>query len=140
MSCCEDTPIDGEYVSLNKRLIQYGKDSFSEELLKKYPHTHMWVFTFLDEDDMCIECQTKFSKMSQWFSKYNLLDDVMKNVKWVFDDEIKNNLIFKDLGINKTPVHLFCDSNGKIIDIIYGFADVDWLDKHILPLIRSDSI
>jgi len=140
MSCCEDIPIDGSYVPLNKRLIEYGKDSYGEELLKKFTYTHMWIFTFYDNKDFCIDCQSKFSKMAKWFAKYNLLNDVIKNVKWIVDDEIENNLIFKDLDIKKTPIHLFCDSNGKIIDIIYGFADDEWLEKYILPLIRSDSI
>jgi len=140
--CCNNFPINGSYVPLNKRLIEYGKDSYvhNPELLEKFSYTHMWIFTFIDSKDYCEECQVKFSIMSNWFNKYNLLNDPKKNVKWIVDDEIENNLIFKDLDIKKTPFHLFCDSNGKIIDIIYGFADDEWLEKHILPLIRTEII
>jgi hypothetical protein len=140
MGCCEDNILDEVYVPLNKRLINYGIECSDELFLKKFPRTHMWIFTFYNNEDLCIECEEKFAKMAKWFVKYGLLEDLAKHVKWIVDDEIKNNLILKDLGIEKTPVHLFCDSNGKIIDTAFGFPDPNWLQKYILPLIRTDVI
>lgn len=138
MSCCKNIPIDGEYVPINKRLLEYGKEVYGEATLKEFPHTHLWIFTFYNEEDMCIECQEKFSNMLNWLTKYNLLNDPIKNTKWIIDDDIKNNLVFIDLELKKSPVHLFCDTNGKIIDIVYGFPSVSWLEKYILPLIRRE--
>ena len=138
--CCEGNPIDGIYIPLHKRLIEYGKESYSDHLLKKFPNTLMWIFTFYNNNDLCIDCETKFSNMIQWFNKYGLLEDPMKNVKWVVDDDIDNNLILKDLNIKKTPFHMFCTSDGKIIDIIFGFPSQKWLEKYILPIIRNDII
>jgi len=35
-------------------------------------------------------------------------------------------------------MHLFCDENGKIFDIILGFPSTAWLDKYILPIVKND--
>ena len=139
MGCCDDTPIDDVYVPLHKRLVDYGKDSCDNQLLSRYSYTRLWVFSFYDDENLCIDCETKFSSMIQWFNKYGLLEDVIKNVKWIVDDDIDNNLLLKDMGIKKTPVHLFCDTDGKIIDIIFGFPSQKWLEKYILPVVRSDN-
>lgn len=140
MGCCEDIPIDGEYIPIHRRFLEYGKDSYGDTLAEKFPITHMWIFTFYEDAELCTECQDKLSEMHSWFEKYNLFNDPIKNVKWVVDDDIANNLILIDLHVNKTPVHFFCDSDGKIVDIVYGFPDTVWLEKHILPLITKEAV
>ena len=45
----------------------------------------------------------------------------------------------KELGFTKSPLHLFCDGDGKIIDIISGIPTTEWLEKHILPLYQRDT-
>jgi len=140
MGCCEDIPIDDVYIPLSTRLVDYGTDSYGEQLLNKFPHTHMWIFSFYKDEELCIDCEQKFADMAGWFTKYGLLEDSLKNVKWVVDDDVDNNLILKDLAIQKTPLHLFSDEHGKIIDVVFGFPSPQWLEKHILPLIRNDVI
>ena len=75
----------------------------------------------LPNDDLCIACEEMFANMIGWFNKYGFFEDPVKNVKFVVDDDPHNNLILKDFHINKTPVHLFTDSDGKIIDIVYKY-------------------
>jgi len=138
MGCCGGgPPIDGIYVPLNKRLINYGREQYGEQLLEKFKKTHIWLFTFYDDKNIrgCQECGSKLSEMGSWFAKYGLFDNLIKNVKWVIDDNVSNNMILKDMNVTKTPVHFFCDEQGKIIDIVYGFPTPDWLEKHILPLV-----
>ena len=136
MSCCKGgPPIDGIYIPLNKRFIMYGEEAYGEHLLEKFPRTYIWLFTFYEDSKLCQECSTKLSDMGAWFNKYGLFDNVIRNVKWVVDDDIQNNMILRDLNVKKTPIHFFCDDEGKIIDIIYGFPTTNWLEKYILPLV-----
>jgi hypothetical protein len=137
MACCEDFPIDDIYVPLSRRLVDYGKEVYGETLLKSYPYTHMWIFTFYKDSDLCVDCEQKFAEMAKWFNDYGLFQDAMKNVKWVVDDDIDNNMILKDMAVHKTPMHLFCDKEGKIIDLVYGFPSIEWLKKYILPYINN---
>lgn len=139
MTCCDKkAPIDHVYVPLNKRLVDFGKEVSGEDLMKEYSYTFMWIFTFYTEDDLCDDCQYKFSIMYQWFQKYGLFTDVTRNVKWIHEHEPDKNLIYREMGFTKTPMHLFCDSEGKIIDMIMGFPTPEWLDKYILPLVKEE--
>lgn len=133
---------EGEYLPLNKRLVEYGKEVYGKELLAKFNITHMWIFTFYCEEAMnkCDDCIEKLSEMGRWISKYGFLEDPIKNIKWIIEDEPDKNLIIKDLHITKTPVHIITNGEGKIIDILYGFPDPQWLEKYILPFIRKDNI
>ena len=137
MGCCGNMPLDDIYIPMNKRLLEYGKESYGELLGKKFPQTKIWIFTFYRDSEMCVECESKFSDMINWFNKYGFLEDPVNNVKWIIDDDIENNMILKDLAVKKTPLHLFCDSGGKIIDLIYGFPEITWLEKYILPIVRD---
>ena len=134
--------VEGEYSTLDKRLVDYGKEVYGTDLMDSYPLTHIWLFTFYCTDEMekCTDCMQKIASMGEWINKYGLLDDSVKNVKWVIDDEPGNNLILRDLHIEKTPVHIFTSGDGKIIDILYGFPDTSWLEKYILPLVRKDIV
>jgi hypothetical protein len=138
MSCCENKdPLDRIYVPLSERLIQFGEDTYGEMVMDKYKYTHMWVFTFYSDIDFCETCQKRFTSMNKWFSDYGLFDDPIRNVKWVVEDEPEKNMIYKEMGFTKTPMHIFTDSDGKIIDIFTGFPTPEWLEKYILPLIRK---
>lgn len=139
MSCCnKKAQIDYIYVPINKRLVEFGKEVSGEQLMREYSNTFMWLFTFYGDDDLCDDCQFKFAAMNQWFIKYGLFTDPIRNVKWILEDEPEKNLIYQEMGFTKTPMHLFCDSNGKIIDIIMGFPTPEWLEKYILPLVKDD--
>ncbi len=104
--------------------------------MSKFNFTKMWVFTFIDSDQMCIECKEKYAKMLEWFEKYELFDNPVNNVKWVVDPDMNNNLIIKDLKITASPTTLFCDSKGNIFEILVGFPDQEWLEEYILPYVR----
>lgn len=139
MTCCnKKSPLDSIYSPISKRLVEFGMEVYDDAVLEKYSNTFLWIFTFYHDDEMCEECQFKFSDMSTWFSKYGMFENPTRNVKWVIEDEPDKNLIYKEIGFSKTPMHIFCDSDGKIIDIVTGFPTPDWLEKHILPLIQGD--
>ena len=133
-----DYSLEREYLTLDKRLFEYGKEAYGTALFKKFPITQLWIFTFYCAAEMekCEDCVTKLSKMAEWINKYGFLEDLIKNVKWVIDDEPGNNLILQDLHIEKMPVHIITNGEGKIIDLLYGFPDPGWLEKYILPLVR----
>lgn len=141
MTCCnKKAPIDHIYMPLNKRLVEFGKEVSGEQLMSEYSSTFMWVFTFYGEDDLCDDCKFKFAAMNQWFIRYGLFTDPTRNVKWILEDEPEKNLIYQEMGFTKTPMHIFSDSDGKIIDIIMGFPTPEWLEKYILPLIKDEMI
>lgn len=137
-----DYSLEGEYLTLDKRLFEYGKEVYGKDLFKKFPITHIWIFTFYCAEEMekCEDCIVKLSKMGEWINKYGFLEDPIKNVKWVIDDEPGNNLILQDLHIEKMPVHIIANGEGKIFDVLYGFPDPRWLEKYILPFVRKDII
>lgn len=139
MSCCnQNAQLDNIYLSLHKRLLEFGNEIYGEQLMASHPSTFMWIFTFYSDAELCEECQFSFSAMNKWFHDYGLFNNPIRNVKWIIEDEPEKNFIYKELGFSKTPMHLFCDKDGKIIDIIMGFPTPEWLEKHILPLIQAD--
>lgn len=139
MTCCnKKAPLDHIYVPLSKRLIEFGAEVSGEQLMREYSTTFMWIFTFADAKEICEECNFKLAAMNDWFMQYGLFTDPTHNVKWIYEDEPEKNLIYKEMGFTKTPMHVFCDSSGKIIDIIMGFPTPEWLEKYILPIIRKD--
>ena len=139
MTCCnKKAPIDYIYVPLSERLVDFGKEVSGEQLMKQYSSTFMWVFTFYGDDDLCDDCKFKFAAMNQWFQQYSLFTDPIRNVKWILEDEPEKNLIYQEMGFSKTPMHMFCDKDGKIIDIIMGFPTPEWLEKYILPLVKEE--
>lgn len=135
-----DYSLMGEYLPLHKRLVEYGKEVYGKELLSKYSTTRMWIFTFYCEETMnkCDDCIEKLTAMGRWINKYGFMEDPVKNIKWIIEDEPEKNLIIQDLHIEKTPVHIITSGDGKIIEIFYGFPDTSWLEKYILPYIISN--
>lgn len=139
MSCCRDKFGNQLYVPLNTRLVNFGKESTAPELLEKFPDTHIWLFSFFDQKDTeCPDCTIKFQEMIEWFEKFGLLKNPVNNVKWIFEDNIKSNLICRDVGITKSPTHLICNSDGNILDILQGFPDSEWLTKYMLPIVNQN--
>ena len=138
MTCCDDKLFGNQiYIPLNKRLLEFGKDSSNPILMEQFSVTKLWIFTFLDKNDtICVDCISKIQIMVNWFEKFGLLKNPINNIKWIFEDDMSNNLICRDMGISKSPTHLLCDSDGKIIDIVTGFPDENWLDSNILPLVK----
>ena len=134
-TCCGGD-VKREYMPTNRRLIEYGKEASGAEIMEKFNYTKMWVFTFIDSKQMCIECKEKYLTMLEWFEKYELLDNPVNNVKWVVDPDMNNNLIAKDLHLIKSPTTLFCDSNGNIFNMHIGFPDTEMLEEYILPYVR----
>ncbi len=139
-NCCEKTFGDQTYLPLNKRLIRFGEENTDPDLLEKFNNTTLWMFTFIDSTKLCIECEQKFLVMLNWVQQFGLLKNPVNNVKWVVEDDMLNNLICRDIGIEKSPTHLLCDKMGNILDIVVGFPDEKWLEKYILPLVTSDLI
>lgn len=142
MDCCNGKTFgDQLYIPLNKRLLEFGKDSTNPILMEQFSTTSLWIFSFLDNNDtMCMDCIEKIQIMVSWFDKFGLLKNPINNVKWIFEDDMLNNLISRDLGMTKSPTHLICDSNGNIIDIVTGFPDENWLNKNILPLVKPSEM
>lgn len=139
MACCgQKSQLDNIYLPLNKRLVEFGKEVSGESLMNAYPSTFIWVFTFYREQDMCEECHDNLGAVNKWFVKYGMYTDPIRNLKWIIEDEPDRNLIYKELGLTKSPTHIFCDGDGKIVDIISGIPSTEWLEKHILPLFQQD--
>ena len=84
MSCCSDTVvIHGGYEPLSQRLLNYGKDAYSDVVSRQ--RVVMWVFVFYDENDQCPTCKQAFSDMFAWFNKYHLFDDPVRCVRTVIE-------------------------------------------------------
>ena len=137
MTCCNKTGMSTEYSPLDKRLLAFGKDTYKGPILEKFSQTKMWIFTFYRDEDLCEDCTTKFAAMNQWFEKYNFFNDPIYNVKWVVEDEPDNNLLYIEMGFTKSPMHIFTDPKGRVIDIVSGFPPPSWLEKYILDVIRE---
>jgi hypothetical protein len=135
LGCCGDGAYKNIYVPLNRRLLEWGKESTSEEAYNKYPYTKLWVFTFIDNSVMCVDCVTKFNRMVEWFTKYGLLTNPVNNTKWVVEGDMSKCLIAQDIGITKSPTTYFCDQKGNIVNIITGFPENNWLEEYILPIV-----
>jgi hypothetical protein len=137
MSCCGEKNFGNQlYKPLNRRLLDFGTDSTQKELLDQFPDTHIWLFSFFDKADLeCQDCTSKLKSMVSWVEKYGLLSNPVRNMKWIVEEDIKNNFIAKEIGLSKSPTHLICNREGNIIDIIAGFPDDKWLEKNILPLV-----
>lgn len=138
MGCCDKKKsINQLYLPLNRRLVDFAIKSTDEAILKRFPTTKLFILTFVDSTKTCIECAEKFTEMINWFSKYNLLEDPINNVKWIFEDEMEKNLIIDDIGLVISPSNLICDGNGNIIDIVTGFPSTEWLEQYLLPMVRG---
>lgn len=138
MSCCSDKFGNQTYIPINKRLLKFGEESTDKSILEKFSDTKLWIFSFFDEKDAsCADCMEKLKSMLEWFEKYNILKNPINNVKWIFEQNAKNNLIYNDLFVKKTPLHIITDSNGNIIDMVFGFPDDNWLKTYLLPLINN---
>lgn len=137
MGCCGHV-FDDIYLPLNQRLVRFGNEVFSEFNPDYNEVPKIWLFTFYEESDACDECKHMLSEMNNWFEKYGFFSDPMFKVNWVLEDDPKNNMIYKEIGFNKAPIHLFCDSHGNIFNIFNGIPDIEWLDKYILNVIRDE--
>lgn len=135
--CCGKAVIHGEYKPLNQRLLDYGKEVYDDAVSKKQ-RTLIWVFSFYDEKANCPVCKGALGEMFGWFHKYNLFKDPIRSVKVVVEPEPDKNLLYTDLHLNQLPVHLFCDSNGNIFDILYDTPNEKWLETYILPIVQAD--
>lgn len=137
MACCEEKAIGDIYTPLNKRLVEFGSEVLGPAFISKMPHTLLWIFTFFYEEDLCEECKVKFTNMNYWFHKYGLFEDPVRNVKWIVENEPNKNLIYQEMGFTKSPMHIFTNENGDVIDIVTGFPEERWLEKYILPIIQQ---
>lgn len=136
--CCNKTVVvKGTYKPLSTRLLDFGNEVYSGSTSTQ--RILMWVFSFFDEKNDCPVCRDGLSKMYGWFNKYGLTTDPVRGVRMVLENRPDTNLIYQDLGIEKLPVNIFTDSEGKVIDIIYEFPDEEWLDAYILPLVKKDT-
>jgi hypothetical protein len=75
--------------------------------------------------------------MISWFRKRDFLDNPSNNVKFIYEDNILGNPIARDIGIVKSPTHIFCGPDGTIHDIVLGTPNDEWLDQYILPKLVS---
>jgi hypothetical protein len=141
MTCCKDKFGNALYLPINTRLLEMGKKSTAPELLEKYPDTAIWLFSFFNKKDVeCPDCFLKFQNMVAWFDKFGLLKNPVNNIKWIFEDDMDNNLICRDMGLTKSPVHIICNKDGNILDVLLGFPDENWLKKFILPMVNDKII
>ena len=137
MSCCSNAAIiHGGYEPLSKRLLEYGKEAYSDLVSRQ--RVIMWVFVFYDENDQCPSCKQAFSDMFAWFNKYNLFDDPVRCVRSVIEPDPEKNWIYTDLGMHKLPAVVFCNDKGLIYDIVFEFPGQRWLEEYILPYIQND--
>lgn len=134
-ACCGKAVIRAGYETISQRFLNYGREAYAENTKKQ--RVVMWVFSFFDEQNMCKTCRTAFGEMFDWFNKYGLFDSLSTAVRLVIEPSPEQNLIYKDLGMEKLPANVFCDSEGKIIEILFEFPDSRWLDNYILPYIQE---
>ena len=137
MSCCDDIDLSASvYVPLSQRLVDFGVEIYGEKSMTAFPITKMWIFTFVNMEDSCVECGERLNIMQDWFTKYALFTEPINHVKWIIEDESTKNLIWKDIGLTNTPVHLFCDGKGSIWELFYGYPNEAWLDRFVLPMVN----
>ena len=133
-----ETPeIDGIYLPLSKRLLEFGNQVYAD--CTSSQRVIMWVFSFYNGMANCKVCKHSLDEMYNWFHKYGMLNDPVRGVRMVVEDEPHTNRYYNELGISKLPMHIFTDGDGKIIDILYDFPDAEGLDKYILPYLQEDS-
>lgn len=136
--CCPETPeIDGIYKPLSRRLVDFGNEVYAD--CNGSQRVIMWVFSFYDGMANCKVCKHSLDEMYGWFHKYGLLNDPVRGVRMVVEDEPHTNMIYNDFGFTKLPMHIFTDGDGKIIDMLFDFPEADWLDKYILPYLQEDA-
>ena len=132
MSCCGNRKSTNDiYVPLSVRLVEFAKQTIDANDIP----AKMYIFSFVDNENNCIECQNKFSVMLNWFDQRNILTNPALGVKWIFEDDMQNNHISHDIGLTRSPTHIITDNVGRIIDIVAGFPDSDWLDTHFMHLL-----
>lgn len=136
--CCPETPeIDGIYKTLSRRLVDFGNEVYADCIADQ--RVIMWVFSFYDGMANCKVCKHSLDEMYGWFHKYGLLNDPVRGVRMVVEDEPHTNMIYNDFGFTKLPMHIFTDGDGKIIDMLFDFPEAEWLDKYILPYLQEDA-
>lgn len=135
--CCPETEIDGIYKPLCRRLVDFGKEVYAD--CSSEQRVIMWVFSFYDGMANCKVCKHSLDEMYGWFNKYGLLNDPVRGVRMVVEDEPHTNMICNDFGFTKLPMHIFTDGDGRIIDMLFDFPEGEWLDRYILPYLQEDS-
>ncbi len=133
----EAPEINGIYKTLSRRLVDFGNEVYADCTIEQ--NVIMWVFSFYDGMKNCKICKHSLDEMYKWFHKYGLLNDPVRGVRMVVEDEPHTNLLYEEFGFSKLPMHIFTDGEGKIIDILFDYPDSAWLDKFILPYIQKDS-
>lgn len=128
--------IPGTYVPLSRRLLEYGKAIYGGDRCNR--RFILWVFAFYDASDECPVCKHALSGMIDWFNKFGLVDNPSRCIGFVLEDEPASNMIFNDLKFPMSPVTVFADPEGRVLDIIYEFPDGDWMDRYILPIIQKE--
>ena len=136
--CCPETlEIDSIYKPISRRLVDFGNEVYAD--CTNTQRVIMWVFSFFNGMANCKVCKHSLDEMYGWFHKYGLLNDPVRGVRMVVDDEPHMNKLYTELGFSKLPMHIFTDGGGRIIDILFDFPDAEWLDKYILPYLQEDS-
>lgn len=136
--CCgEPVEIDGKYQPLCIRLKDVGMATYGDEARSR--RFVMWVFSFYDAKSECPVCKHGLERLRDWFARYGLVDNPVRSVGLVADDDAPTSAILDDMHIDFAPVNIFADGDGKVIDILFEFPDDDWLDRNILPFIQKDS-
>ena len=112
MSCCGNRKSTNDiYVPLSVRLVEFAKQTIDANDIP----AKMYIFSFVDNENNCIECQNKFSVMLNWFDQRNILTNPALGVKWIFEDDMQNNHISHDIGLTRSPTHIITDNVGRII-------------------------
>ena len=138
MSCCDPIDfIDAEYAPISQRLSAYGKEVYGVSAMTEYPDTKMWIFSFIDSSQVCSECLDPIHEFHEWFNKYGLFTNHSSHVKWVIEGEPSTNMLWRDLKLSNTPLHVFCDGNGAIWELFYGYPSEQWLDMFVLPKVNT---
>ena len=136
--CITETPeIDGIYKPLSRRLVDFGNEVYAD--CSADQRVIMWVFSCYVGMPKCKACKLSLDEVYGWFHKYGLLNDPVRGVRMVVEDEPHTNISYNDFGVTKLPMHIFTDGDGKIIDMLFDFPEADWLDKYILPYLQEDA-
>lgn len=132
--CCKGNKKNiGLYKPLSQRLVDMGNECYSDF---KDINTILWIFVFYDGASECAKCLSSLTEMHSWFETKGLLDSKTGMVKIIAEPEPDKCKVYTDFGFNIKPMHIICDSMGRILDIFTGLPDKEWLDKHILPIIQ----
>ena len=122
------------YRTLPERLFDYLKDGGGSGAELSAP---IKMFTFIDSDNPCSECRELVEDIGRWVESKALVSRGI--VTWVIEPDMKNNIICRDHGIGISPTTVFMDSTNRVIDVVVGGIDSEWIESQIQSRTSGDN-